>query len=84
VASSLTIASMAKLDSDPRAATFWPSWAAAVRLGANHQAAGDDHRQPRVEGMGTTLTALFLGPMARAGETAVDSRGYLLRYCELY
>src|ERR1700754_4803166 len=72
VASSLTIASMAKLDSEPAGA------AANTRLQEMIIA------NPAVEGMGTTLTALFWSDGHAAVCHIGDSRGYLLREGELY
>ena len=83
VASSLTIASMAKLDSEPPGGDMLTELASAVAA-ANARLQEMIIANPAVEGMGTTLTALFWSD----GQAAVchigDSRGYLLREGELY
>ena len=58
VASSLTIASMAKLDSEPPGGDMLAELAAAVAA-ANTRLQEMIIANPAVEGMGTTLTALF-------------------------
>jgi PPM family protein phosphatase len=83
VASSLTIASMAELDSDPPSGDMLDELTSAVTA-ANARLQDKILANPAVEGMGTTLTALLWSD----GQAAVchigDSRGYLLRDGELY
>src|ERR1700730_10691407 len=83
VASPLTIASMAKLDSEPPGGDMLAELAAAVAA-ANTRLQEMIIANPAVEGMGTTLTALFWsdghGALCHIGA----SRGYLLREGELY
>ncbi len=83
VASSVTIASMAELDSEPPGDDILAELATAVSA-ANTRLQEMIIANPAVEGMGTTLTALFWSD----GQAAVchigDSRGYLLRENELY
>ena len=83
VASSVTIASMAKLDSEPPGGDMLEELSSAVTA-ANARLQEMIIANPAVEGMGTTLTALFWSD----GQAAVchigDSRGYLLRDGELY
>src|SRR5437764_3725756 len=83
VASSLTIASMAKLDSEPPGGDMMSELAAAVAA-ANTRLQEMIIANPAVEGMGTTLTALFWSDGHAALCHIGDSRGYLLRDGELY
>ena len=83
VASSLTIASMAKLDSEPPGGDMLVELAAAVAA-ANTRLQEMIIANPAVEGMGTTLTALFWSDGHAAVCHIGDSRGYLLREGELY
>ena len=83
VASSLTIASMAKLDSEPPGGDMMAELAAAVAA-ANTRLQEMIIANPAVEGMGTTLTALFWSDGHAAVCHIGDSRGYLLREGELY
>jgi len=83
VASSLTIASMAKLDSEPPGGDMLGELAAAVAA-ANTRLQEMIIANPAVEGMGTTLTALFWSDGHAAVCHIGDSRGYLLREGELY
>ena len=83
VASSLTIASMAKLDSEPPGGDMMVELAAAVAA-ANTRLQEMIIANPAVEGMGTTLTALFWSDGHAAVCHIGDSRGYLLREGELY
>jgi protein phosphatase len=83
VASSLTIASMAKLDSEPPGGDMLSELAAAVAA-ANTRLQEMIIANPAVEGMGTTLTALFWSDGHAAVCHIGDSRGYLLRDGELY
>lgn len=83
VASSLTIASMAKLDSEPPGGDMLAELASAVAL-ANARLQEMIIANPAVEGMGTTLTALFWSDGHAAVCHIGDSRGYLLRDGELY
>src|SRR5690349_21554 len=83
VASSLTIASMAKLDSEPPGGDMMAELAAAVAA-ANTRLQEMIIANPAVEGMGTTLTALFWSDGHAAVCHIGDSRGYLLRDGELY
>ena len=83
VASSLTIASMAKLDSEPPGGDMLEELAAAVAA-ANTRLQEMIIANPAVEGMGTTLTALFWSDGHAALCHIGDSRGYLLREGELY
>jgi serine/threonine protein phosphatase PrpC len=83
VASALTIASMAELDSAQATGDMLEELAMAVAL-ANARLQEKIIANPAVEGMGTTLTAL-LWCDGRAGVCHIgDSRGYLLRDGELY
>jgi PPM family protein phosphatase len=83
VASALTIASMAELDSDQLSGDMLTALSSAVAA-ANARLQEKILANPAVEGMGTTLTALLWS----GGHAAVchigDSRGYLLRDGELY
>ena len=83
VASSLTIASMAKLDSEPPGGDMLAELAAAVAA-ANTRLQEMIIANPAVEGMGTTLTALLWSDGHAAICHIGDSRGYLLREGELY
>jgi PPM family protein phosphatase len=83
VASSLTIASMAKLDSEPPGGDMLAELASAV-VTANARLQEMIIANPAVEGMGTTLTALFWSDGHAALCHIGDSRGYLLREGELY
>ena len=83
VASSLTIASIAELDSEQPSGDMLTALASAVTT-ANARLQEKIIANPAVEGMGTTLTALLWDD----GQAAVchigDSRGYLLRDGEIY
>jgi PPM family protein phosphatase len=83
VASSLTIASMAKLDSEPPGGDMLSELSLAVAE-ANGRLQEMIIANPAVEGMGTTLTALFWSDGHAAVCHIGDSRGYLLREGELY
>ena len=83
VASSLTIASMAKLDSEPPGGDMLAELSSAVTA-ANTRLQEMIIANPAVEGMGTTLTALFWSDGHAAVCHIGDSRGYLLREGELY
>ena len=83
VASSLTIASMAKLDSEPPGGDMLAELSSAV-VAANTRLQEMIIADPAVEGMGTTLTALFWSDGHAAVCHIGDSRGYLLREGELY
>jgi len=83
VASSLTIGSMAKLDSEPPGGDMLAELASAVAA-ANARLQEMIIANPAVEGMGTTLTALFWSDGHAAVCHIGDSRGYLLREDELY
>ena len=83
VASSLTIASMAKLDSEPPGGDMLAELSSAVAA-ANTRLQEMIIANPAVEGMGTTLTALFWSDGHGAVCHIGDSRGYLLREGELY
>ena len=83
VASSVTIASMAKLDSEPPGGDMMEELASAVAA-ANTRLQEIIIANPAVEGMGTTLTALFWSDGHAAVCHIGDSRGYLLREGELY
>jgi len=83
VASSLTIASMAKLDSEPPGGDMLAELSSAVAE-ANTRLQEMIIANPAVEGMGTTLTALFWSDGHAAVCHIGDSRGYLLREGELY
>jgi len=83
VASSLTIASMAKLDSEPPGGDMLAELSSAVAA-ANTRLQEMIVANPAVEGMGTTLTALFWSDGHAAVCHIGDSRGYLLREGELY
>jgi protein phosphatase len=83
VASSLTIASMAKLDSEPPGGDMLAELTSAVAA-ANTRLQEMIIADPAVEGMGTTLTALLWSDGHAAVCHIGDSRGYLLRDGELY
>jgi PPM family protein phosphatase len=83
VASSLTIAAMAKLDSEPPGGDMLAELSSAVAA-ANARLQEMIIANPAVEGMGTTLTALFWSDGHAAVCHIGDSRGYLLREGELY
>jgi serine/threonine protein phosphatase PrpC len=83
VASSLTIASMAKLDSEPPGGDMLSELSLAVAE-ANGRLQEMIIANPAVEGMGTTLTALFWSDGHAAVCHIGDSRGYLLREGEFY
>jgi protein phosphatase len=83
VASSLTIAAMAKLDSEPPGGDMLAELSSAVAA-ANARLQEMIVANPAVEGMGTTLTALFWSDGHAAVCHIGDSRGYLLREGELY
>jgi len=83
VASSLTITSMAKLDSEPPGGDMLAELSSAVAA-ANTRLQEMIIANPAVEGMGTTLTALFWFDGHAAVCHIGDSRGYLLREGELY
>jgi serine/threonine protein phosphatase PrpC len=83
VASSLTIASMAELDSQAPGGDMLAELSAAVAT-ANARLQETIIANPAVEGMGTTLTALFWSDGHAAVCHIGDSRGYLLREGELY
>ncbi|WP_454164150.1 PP2C family protein-serine/threonine phosphatase [Gordonia iterans] len=78
VASQLVIQSLRTLDDDEPPGNLLDALGAATRAG-NEAIAAQVERNPELEGMGTTLTAiLFAG--SRIGLCHVgDSRGYLLR-----
>ena len=83
VASSLTITSMAKLDSEPPGGDMLAELSSAVAA-ANTRLQEMIIADPAVEGMGTTLTALLWSDGHAAVCHIGDSRGYLLRDGELY
>src|SRR5580698_2799810 len=83
VASSLTISSMAELDSEPPGGDMLAELSEAVAA-ANTRLQEMIIANPAVEGMGTTLTALFWSDGHAAVCHIGDSRGYLLRENELY
>src|ERR1039458_5640906 len=83
VASSLTIASMADLDAEQPGGDMLTELASAVAA-ANTRLQEMIIANPAVEGMGTTLTALFWSDGHAAVCHIGDSRGYLLREHELY
>jgi PPM family protein phosphatase len=83
VASSLTIASMAEIDSRPPDDDMLEELSQAVAT-ANTRLQDMIIANPAVEGMGTTLTALFWSDGHAAVCHIGDSRGYLLRDGELY
>jgi len=83
VASSVTIASMAELDDEPPGGDMLAELSEAVAA-ANTRLQEMIIANPAVEGMGTTLTALFWSDGHAAVCHIGDSRGYLLRENELY
>src|SRR5580658_2323104 len=83
VASALTIASMAELDSEQPSGDMLTALASAVTA-ANSRLQEKIIANPAVEGMGTTLTALLWSDGHAAVCHIGDSRGYLLRQGELY
>ena len=83
VASSLTIAAMAELDSEQTGADMLAALSSAVAT-ANTRLQEMIAANPAVEGMGTTLTALLWSDGHAAVCHIGDSRGYLLRDGELY
>ena len=83
VASSVTIAAMAELDAEPPGRDMLGELSAAVTA-ANARLQEMIVANPAVEGMGTTLTALFWSDGHAAVCHIGDSRGYLLRDGELY
>jgi PPM family protein phosphatase len=83
VASAVTIASMAELDSGQPPGDMLAALAAAVAA-ANARLQERIIANPAVEGMGTTLTALLWSDGHAAVCHIGDSRGYLLRQGELY
>ena len=83
VASALTIASMAELDSEQPSSDMLTALSSAV-IDANARLQEKILANPAVEGMGTTLTALLWSDGHAAVCHIGDSRGYLLREGELY
>ena len=83
VASALTIASMAELDSEQPSGDMLTDLASAIAA-ANSRLQEKIVANPAVEGMGTTLTALLWSDGHAAVCHIGDSRGYLLRQGELY
>jgi PPM family protein phosphatase len=83
VASALTIASMAELDSQQPSDDMLEALSSAVAT-ANARLQEKILANPAVEGMGTTLTALLWSDGRAAVCHIGDSRGYLLRDGELY
>jgi len=83
VASALTIASMAELDSGQFGSDMLKALSAAVAA-ANARLQEKIIANPAVEGMGTTLTAVLWSDGSAAVCHIGDSRGYLLRDGELY
>jgi PPM family protein phosphatase len=83
VASALTIASMAELDSSQPGGDMLKALASAVAT-ANARLQEKILANPAIEGMGTTLTALLWSDGHAAVCHIGDSRGYLLREGELY
>jgi PPM family protein phosphatase len=83
VASALTIASMAELDSARPGGDMLKALSSAV-ADANARLQDRILANPAVEGMGTTLTALLWNDGHAAICHIGDSRGYLLREGELY
>src|ERR1700677_246170 len=83
VPSSVTIASMAELDSEPPGGDMLSELSEAVAA-ANTRLQEMIIANPAGEGMGTTLTALFWSDGHAAVCHIGDSRGYLLREGELY
>src|SRR5438132_10974450 len=83
VASAVTIASIAELDSEQASGNMLEDLSSAVAA-ANTRLQEMIIANPAVEGMGTTLTALFWSDGHAAVCHIGDSRGYLLREGELY
>jgi PPM family protein phosphatase len=83
VASALTIAAMAELESEQPDADMLAALSSAVAT-ANTRLQEMIAANPAVEGMGTTLTALLWSDGHAAVCHIGDSRGYLLRDGELY
>ena len=83
VASALTIASMAELDTEQPGGDMLTALSSAVTA-ANARLQEKILANPAVEGMGTTLTALLWSDGHAAVCHIGDSRGYLLREGELY
>jgi protein phosphatase len=83
VASALTIASMAELDTEQPGGDMLTALSSAVTA-ANARLQEKILANPAVEGMGTTLTALLWSDGHAAVGHIGDSRGYLLREGELY
>jgi protein phosphatase len=83
VASAVTIASIAELDSAQPGGDMLEALSSAVAA-ANTKLQEMIIANPAVEGMGTTLTALFWSDGHAAVCHIGDSRGYLLREDELY
>jgi protein phosphatase len=83
VASAVTIASMAELDASQPGDDMLEALTSAVAA-ANTRLQEMITANPAVEGMGTTLTALFWSDGHAAVCHIGDSRGYLLREGELY
>jgi PPM family protein phosphatase len=83
VASALTIAAMAELDSEQPGGDMLKALASAVAA-ANARLQEKILANPAIEGMGTTLTALLWSDGRAAVCHIGDSRGYLLREGELY
>jgi PPM family protein phosphatase len=83
VASALTIAAMAELESEQYSGDMLQELAMAVAA-ANGRLQEKIIANPAVEGMGTTLTALLWSDGHAAVCHIGDSRGYLLREGELY
>ncbi len=83
VASALTIAAMAELESEQVDGDMLKVLAMAVAM-ANARLQEKIIANPAVEGMGTTLTALLWSDGHAAICHIGDSRGYLLREGELY
>jgi len=83
VASALTIASMAELETEPPGGDMLMELSSAVAA-ANTRLQEQILANPAVEGMGTTLTALLWSDGHAAVCHIGDSRGYLLREGELY
>jgi protein phosphatase len=83
VASAVTIAAMRELDSSQPAGDMLEALSDAVGA-ANARLQEMIIANPAIEGMGTTLTALFWSDGHAALCHIGDSRGYLLREGELY
>ena len=83
VASALTIASMAELETEQSGGDMLMELSSAVAA-ANTRLQEQILANPAVEGMGTTLTALLWSDGHAAVCHIGDSRGYLLREGEFY